>query len=96
MKLLSTIVALALAIRVDSFAAIDPVDPVVDPGPQCVDGFLEGVTRVPPSGREGAYPPDSLVYPPVPAPPDSLCFGVSCRAGGCCPLNGECAEKIPC
>ena len=91
MKLLSTIVALALAIRVDSFAAVDPVDPVVDPEPQCVDGFLEGVTLTG-SGGEGACTPDSLVD----SAPEGVCFGVNCRTGGCCPLTGGCEEKIPC
>ena len=70
MKLLATIVALALSVRINSFATIDPgpgveepvvanidapadapiqggfeapVDepPVVEPGPQCVDGYLQ-------------------------------------------------------
>ncbi len=78
MKLLSTIVALALAIRVDSFAAIEPEEPVVDPGPPCVDGFLE----------------DTCLWSSEPN--GAICVGVQCRALSCCPLTGECLEKIPC
>jgi hypothetical protein len=96
MKLLSTIVAFALSIRVDAFAAIDPVDPVVDPGPKCVDGFLEGVTQratVPP--QPGICPPESLVEANG-TPGPGLCGSVQCRGKLCCPLDGLCAEKIPC
>ena len=96
MKLLSTIVAFALSIRVDAFAAIDPVDPVVDPGPKCVDGFLEGVTQratVPP--QPGICPPESLVEANG-TPGPGLCGNVQCRGKLCCSLDGLCAEKIPC
>ena len=106
MKLLSTIVALALAIQVDSFAATDPVEepveaPIVEPEP--VDEPVDAPVVDP-----GPPCVDGFLEVTCPPPGDlsgnqDLCDGVTCNLNGgvaqwCCSeiTFGLCQDRPTC
>ena len=99
MKLLSTILALALSIGVvDSFASVDPVDPV-DPVPPCEGGYIAASSQCPGAPEEGPSGICSGVRCPGPEDKFGLCTAITCTTETYCCSDitfGICQPRTPC